>query len=56
MQLSTRYSRCKSVAGILKRVPKGANWMSAAYRAIPLTTISRKALDLVGSAEIPRHT
>jgi A/G-specific adenine glycosylase len=36
-------------SGFLQRVPKGAHWMNATHRAIPVTTISRKALELVGS-------
>ncbi len=33
--------------GVLQRAPLGANWMDTTGNSVPLTTITRKALDLV---------
>ena len=38
-------------SGLLKRAPKGARWMHPAHHAVPVTTVSRKALDLVRSGQ-----
>ena len=35
--------------GVLQRTPKGMRWTDEAHRAIPVTTISRKALALASS-------
>ena len=36
-------------SGVLKRAPKGAAWVDAADHAVPVTTVTRKALGLAGS-------
>jgi A/G-specific adenine glycosylase len=36
--------------GTLKRAPKGASWIDAEHHAMPVTTISRKALEVRASA------
>jgi A/G-specific adenine glycosylase len=45
--------------GILKNAPKGTQWVDAAHHAVPVTTISRKALELAApepgkSPDLPR--
>jgi A/G-specific adenine glycosylase len=36
-------------SGVLRRAPKGTRWMDPAHHAVPLTTISRKALKLAAT-------
>jgi len=39
-------------SGVLKRAPKGAAWMDPVSHAVPVTTVTRKALELVRSGRL----